>query len=228
MSITIIIILSFSFVFILGFTKIFKRLRSLNTDYDFAYEFRNKFNEFANKYFEHADGIYQRGELDSTLYTWLMMNANKIQSILGRIGILHYIGPFQRYEVPNYQVVLNTLPKFRAGTIEAFDVHYTDDCLLRYLGSMENGIKKVQPSLKNPIIWLKQGFQELFSLPLYILNWFGILSDKSILKITANAFFVILTGFGGLIAFLSGVVTIIQGKDQTIELIRKIWPTFLQ
>ena len=120
--------------------------------------------------------------------------------------------------------MINTLPKFRSGQIENFDVNSTDDCLLRYLGVIEKALISIRKKIKNPIVWFKEGFQEIISLPLYIFNWFGILSDNSVSKLTTNAIFKIFSGIGGLVAFASGIVTIVQGKDQIISFINKIFP----
>ena len=81
----------------------------------------------------------------------------------------------------------------------------------------------IKRKLKNPIIWFKEGFQEIISLPLYILNWFGILSDTGVSKVTTNVIFKFLAGIGGLVAFASGVVTIIQGKEQTIAFFKQLF-----
>ncbi len=56
-----------------------------------------------------------------------------------------------------------------------------------------------------------------------ILNWVGIFSSKTVDKIMANTLYKIFTGIIALVTFLSGIVTIIQGKEQTLELIHKIF-----
>jgi hypothetical protein len=84
-------------------------------------------------------------------------------------------------------------------------------------------LESIKKKLKNPIAWFKEGFQEIISLPIYLLNWFGILSDTTVSKVTTNVIFKILAGIAGLVTFISGIVTIIQGKDQTISFIRQLF-----
>lgn len=191
--------------------------------HEFAVTYRNNFIEFTNKYASNFDRYSRTGNFDYDLYTWLTKNVNKIQSDLGHIGVMNYVAPFQIYQVKNYQIIINTLPKFREGKITDFDVNACDDCLIRYSGSLEAILDKIKKRIANPFIWFKEGFQQIFNLPFYIMNWFGIISDRATTKLTGNAFFQIISGIGAFVAFASGVVTIIQGKDQTWELIKKIW-----
>lgn len=219
---TFIIILSILFVFAIGFIKLFRFFNHLQNDYDFAFEYRNKFVEFSNKYFKTFDRWSRAGDFDSELYVWLTKNVSKIQSNVGYFGIMDYIAPFQTYKVSNYQIIINSIPKFRDGHIQEFDVNSVDDCLLRYLGHTEEKVNASQKNLKNPIIWFRVGFQEIISLPLFILNWFGIFSSRTVDKVMESTLYKVFTGIIALITFASGIVTIIQGKEQTLEFIRKI------
>lgn len=206
----------------IGFWTIFKRLADYSQKLHFAFEYRNKFMEFSDLFHSTYEKNWTQGTFDNEKYIWLTKNVSKIQSDLGHIGRMDYIGPFQRVHYRNYEIVINTLPKFRDGNIQAFDVNSTDDCLIRYVGLMEDLIVKIKKKIRNPIIWFKEGFQEIISLPIYILNWFGLLTDSTVSKVTTNLIYKIVIGIGGLIAFLSAVVTIIQGKEDTIKFIQKI------
>ncbi len=168
------------------------------------------------------DRFSSKGQIDHEKYVWLTKNSNKAQNILGQMGIVEYMAPFQRYVVSNYQVVLNTLPKFREHIQDA-DIHLVDDALLRYIGIEEERYKILHKQFKNPIIWLQQGFKEFFSLPIYIINWFGIIPDRVVGRITSNIIFKVLAGIAGLVTFISGIVTIIQGKEQTIDFLKHLF-----
>lgn len=96
-----------------------------------------------------------------------------------------------------------------------------DDCILRYLGYLEERSKATRNKLKNPIIWFRVGFQEIISIPLYIFNWFGIFSKRSVNAIMESSLYKIFNGFTTLIVLISGIVTIIQGKEKTIEFIKE-------
>jgi hypothetical protein len=162
------------------------------------------------------------GKIDNEKYIWLTKNVNKMQEKLGGHGRMFYVAPFRTYQIPRYEIVINTLPKFKEGNIKDFDLNSVDDCLIRYIGVLEGVIDSTDKKLKNPIIWFKEGFQELVTIPIYLLNWFGLISDKNVFKITSNLLYKIISGVGGLIAFVSSAVTIIQGKEAVIELMHKI------
>jgi hypothetical protein len=214
---TLIIIGIFIFILFIGFWTIYKRLSNYIQKHDFAFEYRNNFIEFSNLF--HSS----QGTFNNEKYIWLTKNVGKIQRYLGNTGKMEYLGAFQRIHISNYEIVINTLPKFRDGNIHPFDINSTDDCLIRYIGLMEEQIIYLKKIIKNPIILFKEGFQEIFSLPIYILNWFGILTDNSVYRVTTNIIYKLVLGLGGLVSFLSAVVTIIQGKEETLKLFQKIF-----
>ena len=97
-----------------------------------------------------------------------------------------------------------------------------DDCLLRYLGHLEELLKDTQKNLRNPIIWFREGFKEIISIPIFLLNWFGIISNKRLSTIKTSVFYKIITGLIALVTLVSGIVTIVVGYDQTIEFIKNM------
>jgi hypothetical protein len=152
--ITAIIISGILVIFIIGFVQVYNRHNRVVKKIDFAGEYRNKFVEFANKYFKTHDRWSRSGDLDGELYVWLTMNVSKIQSYVGSFGVMSYKPAFQNYMINNYQIIINTIPKFREGQVESFDVGSVDDCLLRYIGHLEEYQKDTQRNLRNPIITL--------------------------------------------------------------------------
>lgn len=216
------ITLSFLTVFIVGFTQVYNRHSRVIAKLDFADEYRNKFVKFANKYFQNYVQWSRSGKLDSDLYVWLTMNVSKMQGNLGSMGVMEYIAPFQSYKVSNYQIVINTIPKFRDGNVQNFDVNIVDDCLLRYIGYMEEYRKDTLRNLRNPIVWFRIGFREVISIPFFILNWFGIISNQTVNFIKDSLIYKVIAGLIALITLVSGIVTIILGYDQTIEFVHKL------
>ena len=209
---TTIIIIDILLIFLIGFIQLFR-----------AQSNTIKKHEFANKYFEQYDRFSKSGNLDSELYVWLTKNVSKIQSSVGNFGVMSYKPAFQNYMINNYQLIINTIPKFREGQVENFDVTSVDDCLLRNIGHIEERSVETLKNLKNPIIWFRVGFQEIISIPLFVLNWFGIFNKRTVNGIMESTFYKILTGIIALITLLSGIVTIIQGKEKTIEFINNIF-----
>ena len=150
------------------------------------------------------------------------MNVSKIQSNLGTFGVMDYIAPFQTYRVSNYQIVINTIPKFRDGTVKDFDVNSVDDCLLRYIGYLEEYSQDTQKNLRNPIVWFREGFREVLSIPIFILNWFGIISNRTVNSIKDSLIYKVIAGLIALVTLVSGLVTIVVGYDQTLEFINRL------
>jgi hypothetical protein len=209
-------------VFVVGFFQVYNLHSRVNKKIAFANEYRNKFNLLTNKYFETYDSWSRSGNFDGELYVWLTMNVNQMQEYLGNQGVMEYIAPFQTYKISNYQIVINTIPKFRDGSIKDFDINSVDDCLLRYIGYLKGIINENMKNLKNPIIWFREGFREVLSIPIFILNWFGIISSRTVSSIKDSLIFKAIAGLISLITLISSIVTIIVGKDQTIEFIHRL------
>jgi len=217
--ITALIILGILTVFIIGFVQVYNRHSRVVKKIDFAGEYRNKFIEFSNKYFETYDHWSRAGDFNRQLYVWLTMNVNKIQGNLGTFGIIDYITLFQTYRV---SIVINTIPKFRDGTVKDFDVNSVDDCLLRYIGYLEESSQDTQKNLKNPIVWFREGFREVLSIPIFVLNWFKIISNRTVNSIKDSLIYNVLSGLIALVTLVSGLVTIVVGYDQTLEFVNRL------
>lgn len=217
--ITTLIILGILTVFIIGFVQVYNRNSRVVKKIDFAGEYRNKFIEFSNKYFETYDRWSRAGDFDGQLYVWLTTNVCRIQGNLGSFGIMDYIAPFQTYRVSNYQIIINTLPKFREGQVQNFDAGLVDDCLLRYIGYLEDYNKETEKDVKNPIVSFREGFKVIISIPLFIISSFGIFSRRTVDNIMDSFIFKIFAGFTALVTLVSGLVTIVVGYDQTVKFI---------
>jgi hypothetical protein len=217
--ITTLIILGILTVFIIGFVQVYNRNSRVVKKIDFAGEYRNKFIEFSNKYFETYDRWSRAGDFDGQLYVWLTTKVSKIQGNLGSFGIMDYIAPFQTYRDSNYQIITNTLPKFRDGQVHNFDAGSVDDCLLRYIGYLEDYKKETEKDVKNPIVWFREGFKEIISIPLFILSSFGIISNRIVNSIKDSLIFKVISGLIALVTLVSGLVTIVVGYDQIVKFI---------
>jgi hypothetical protein len=220
--ITALIILGILAVFIIGFVQVYNRHSRVVKKIDFASEYRNKFVDFSNKYFKTYDRYSRTGDFDGEQYVWLTMNVSKIQNYVGSFGEMTYKPAFQNYMINNYQIIINTIPKYREGQVESFDVGAVDDCLLRYIGHLEEYSKDTQKNLRNPIVWFREGFREIMSIPIFILSWFGIISNRTVNSIKNSLLYKVISGLIALVTLVSGVVTIILGYDQTIEFLNRL------
>ncbi len=219
----LVLILFIAFVLILGYVLIFRDVKTLRLKLDFANLYRNTFVQFSNRYFESDFGLPKAKNVDNELYHWLTKKSVQMQADLGGLGIIEYHAPFRTHIIRNYEVIVNSLPKYRDELIQQSDVNSCDDVLLRHIGNIENKIEILEKQLKSPLTWLQKGIRALIALPIYLLLWFGIITDKSASKIIQNTIFKIITGIFALVTFISCVVTIIQGKDATIQFIQNLF-----
>jgi hypothetical protein len=216
------VILSFLTIFIIGLIQVLNRYSKVVKKIDSASEYRNQFLDFSNKYFEGHDKWSRSGNFDSEQYVWLTMNVSKMQSELGAFGVMSYISPYQTYKVSNYQIIINTIPKFRDGSITDFDTSAIDDCLLRYIGYLDEYSKSAQKNLKNPFIWFREGFKEILSIPITILNWFGIISNQTVISIKDSLIYTAISGIIALVSLVSGLITITVEYEKVLEFITSL------
>lgn len=176
---------------------------------NFADKYRRNYNRFVNK-------------ADDDLYFWLTKNMHKIQKNVGNFGIMEYIAPHRTHSISNYALILNTLPKFRNGKVNAVEINSVDDCLLRYIGYLEDLEEENQKEIKNPIIWFRKGIFQVLSIPLLIFKSFGILTSENLNNIKESMIYHLFTGIIALVSLISGLVTIIVEREQVFEYLKRI------
>jgi hypothetical protein len=206
------VILLFITLLVIGFISIYVKKERLMSEYNFAHEYREKFINFANN-----------KNLNGACFTWLQMNSDKVQNSLGYIGIIDYTAPWNRYRIPEYHIILNTILSFTNGSIDDFHITASDNALLRYLGVKKQKIEDEERKQRNPIIWFREGIKSILNLLPMSLNWFGIISENKKNKFIDNAFYNVVSGVFAITAFLSAIVTIIAGKEVCIKLIHQIF-----
>lgn len=210
------VVSSLIIIFISGLVITIRGIKSLVKEHDFIFEYRNKFVELANLY-------HQRSPINQELYRWLISKSIKAQNTLGLFGKIHYMGSYYRpINIPNYEVISNTLPQVRTGAVREDDLMLCDDLMMRYIGRQEDLIEQAQKNLKNPFIWFQLGVQFYLAFPLHLLNWFGIISARWVNSALSNWLFKFVSGIIGLVTFISGLVTIIVGWDKSLELFKKL------
>ena len=201
-------------ILITGLIKIRRSTNALIHKHNFVHGFRAKFIQLSNPYVQQQQRVFtmeQPADLDAQLYHWLVSNMDKTQRLLGIYGRGLYTAPFGRFQINNYEYILNTVNQMRTGDADSQDLSMCDNMMVRYLGDMSRLIDEEEKRRKNPITWLQLGIQFYISFPIRLLNWFGIISDTSLDKIVSSKFFQVLAGIGGLVGFLASLVTILQG-----------------
>jgi hypothetical protein len=104
------------------------------------------------------------------------------------------------------------------GQAERVDLLMCDDMMVRYIGAMYRVINQEEKRCSKPFVWLQLGLQFYIGLPVRLLYWFGIISGPSFSRITSSQFFKVLSGIGGLAAFLAALVQIMQAWPFVLSL----------
>jgi len=71
-------------------------------------------------------------------------------------------------------------------------------------------------------VWFREGFREILSVPIFILSWFGIISNRTVNSIKDSLIYKVISGLIALVTLISGVVTIVVGYDQTLEFVKRL------
>lgn len=210
-------------ILLIGILRITFDYRSMASNTEFINEFRTGFNDMAISFNANSGFDFAR-KVDEDLYVWLTLNVSKAQRILGHVGIMDtFVAPLGRFTARNYHILLNTLPKFRDNTIHDSEIGFADDCMLRYLGEVDELKSKFKRELKNPFIWFNKGIKEILSIPILLLSWFDILSFGAVDKARSGVFYNLFSGFVSLIMLVSALVTIIIGRDEVCNFIRSLF-----
>jgi hypothetical protein len=61
------------------------------------------------------------------------------------------------------------------------------------------------------------------SIPIFILNWFGIISNRTLNSIKDSLIYKVISGIIALVTLVSGLVTILVGYKPTIEFLSGIF-----
>jgi hypothetical protein len=218
---SVIIISALFILIIIGFLKMINERLRIISNSDFINLYRDNFVKFSNVYISGIQN-YNSFVFDNQAYNWLIINSVKAQEILKGWGYIDYKPAFKNYYVKDYPLILNTLPKFRSNDLEMFDINSVEDSMLRYLGELDNKFKNINENLFNPIVLFKEGVKEVVGWPMLILFWFGLLNKMSLYSIRQSGVFNFLTGIISFVAFISGLVTILVGAEESIEIIKKM------
>lgn len=212
-------------ILITGLIKIRRSINALIRNHNFVHEFRQKFIHLITPYLQRRQfSAFEQSQqqLDGQLYHWLVAHMDKTQRLLGFYGRAHYTALLGRFQVANYEYIINTINQIATGDAEPVDLSMCDNMMVRYIGAMNRIIEDEERSIKNPIIWLQHGIQFYIGLPILLLNWFGIISEASFEKIVSSKFFQVLAGIAGLAGFLASLVTILQGWQAIKDLLNNL------
>lgn len=207
---------------IIGIINTILVLRSLLKNKDFTIGYINQYREFGNELF--------KGQMKEDIYEWLRLKSSKMQNLMGSYGIASmFQPPFSNIMYRNYHIVYNGLTEIRkefsvvqpkvsfGGGLSYQNLHelvrMIDDCLISYVGALEDKEQDIISQLKNPTIWFREGIRFFIVLPLSIIRWSGLIKYHTYNRLSDNFLVKIITMLVALIGLVSSIITIISGYD---------------
>jgi hypothetical protein len=168
----------------IGLISYILAIREVNIKINFVMQFRKNF----------LDWVDSQGN-DRTSYQWLLLNSNKMQSIMGPEGIMAVFRNVA-YQIKNYPIILNGIPMidqyFRDYILSrSVDdlIHLIDQPQIRFLGTLKEHHEIYASRIKNPFSCLHRGLVITTSSPLYVLFAFGLMTKIAISNIQHTTIF---------------------------------------
>ncbi len=206
------------FLIIIGIIANVIKIKKYSDNYNFIYEYREKFSKFISD-------LMNKDKYNNKDYEWLISNSDKIQIILGDVGTMLYRDSRGHY--PNYQIVINFMNEVlslkSSGLIEleGDQITWCHNSFLRKMGVIDECRKREIKRLFNPIYNLVSGVKIILEIPLEILFSVGLMSSTSLSKVKDSILFKMLTGLISILTLLSTIMTIVLDWNQFIDLIKE-------
>lgn len=210
-------------VLVTGLITLWRQVTGRVEKLTFALEFRERFIAYCNS----------SGE-DNAAYTWLTLNCTRMQNEMGPMGIYSaFRPPHAQFMLQNYPIIMNMLPELKRwfsehrqgfgafGSMVDSYASAIDEALLRYIGVTQQTEQEARQRLKNPLLWLRTGVEQVLSLPLFIFVWFGLAGISAVRRLQANVLFKIISVVTTVVGLISGVMGMVLGWHDMAELIRK-------
>ncbi|MBO0953261.1 hypothetical protein [Fibrella forsythiae] len=181
---------------IIGRYTIVKKLRVYEANFEFYIEFSNAFTDFVDS--------KQMGKADFQKYGWLLTKMDRMQNLLGYIGIVRYSNPMRREVFNNYPVILNEIPKLNDIYLDNNTIGSIQQALLRYNGITSEEISAIREQLNSYLKCFSEGIAQIVSGPFYVLSAFNLLSLSTVTWLINNKIYRGLSGLVVGIVWLTG------------------------
>ena len=203
----------------IGFIRVVARIRETKRKKEFAEEFVTRLIQY----------VMSEGS-DHESYVWLTHRSAKMQSQSGIFGIARsYRPPFEGYVIPNYQIIVNALPELRRSLEDSIlssqARQYStmiQECLIRYIGVLDDQLERSGQDRMNPLIWLREGVQLVMVIPVFILNWVGLVTTATVARISDSTLLKMFSGLIALIGLLSAIVSAVIGWEDFVAIVRQV------
>jgi hypothetical protein len=165
---------------------------------------------------------------DTDAYSWLLRRSHGLQVEMGALGVMAFKAPYAKYVVQNWPVVVNSLTEMRlwsdqgyrasgAPRQQFYDYGATlQEAILRFAGTLEDRIAELTASLRNPLIWFRNGITLILLAPFMVLRSLGVSGIPEATVLTGKNLFRILASVATLATIGGSAVTIIDGWDKTL------------
>jgi len=211
---------AFVVVTVTGWVSLSRKRRRLVDRASFANEFLERLHRY----------VSSRGQ-DTEAYGLMTYHSVKMQRELGSLGSMtKYKPPFANYFINDYAVILNMLPDLHKtigdGLMSQISTSYAQtlhEVLLRHLGILNDQRETLSAQLRNPIASFREGVQLFLMLPLYVLQWLGIIATSTLLFWSSSLIVKGFTGVASLVGFVSAIVGLIVGWSEFVDIIRRLF-----
>ena len=213
-------------IIILGFIMKIIELNDAVKRTDFTNQYRNKFISLINETISDKS-------FNQQLYYELTSDVKAMQYELGSDGVYAYaVDNLKGFSTSNYQALINFLPELRdvLNNQDNFvimsrynqSVKDCDDMFIRHLGSLNGYKKSIRKKLFNPFSCFSDGMRFIVSLPILLLNWFGLISDEHTRKAKSSWIIKFFNFVIILISLISAIMSIILGWNEFLQRLSKI------
>lgn len=220
--IILLIVGSIVLISILGFYLLAKQKSDLIKRIEFADGYRKKLIEFLES---------QGKDMDS--YSWLVDRSVKMQRMMGELGKISYVTPFQQYKVSNQEIVINFVPQikkefendlnFITPSFEqiSFYANSLQESLIRFRGVLSDNLEDVDSKIWKPHQWFTLGLRQIISIPIYLLVLFGLLNNSKANSFRDSIWVKILSLLISIIGLIASVMTIIIGWENFLKIVNQ-------
>lgn len=159
-------------IMLLGFLRLTRRRNEIS-----------KRHTASDTYLKEYQKYFASNGQDLKTYTWLIKKGPSLQNQMGYDGLLQSYKPaYKNVMMHKYQIIVSLIPDLHdelhnytyadARTIKQLS-NMIQESLLRHAGRLEDDLSKIFASLRNPIIWFREGVQLIILIPVTLLYWFG-------------------------------------------------------
>lgn len=156
-----------------------------------------------------------------------MSNSDKMQNILGEVGIISYMERNRMHN--NIPILLNVMNEMISYVNDSYVsendikmINWCENAFLRKMGILDEYIKNEPKKSLNPFYDLAKGIKCILGIPIDILYSMGLISYVRKSKIQQNIIFRLLSGLLSLVTIFSTIMSIFVSWDEFVEIIKNL------